>query len=184
VWECEGQGICRWSRSERRPDYVFRVSLSLSYLSMARTCSPFILCFLAATLNLTVSTLTLTPQSVSKLPLHTLELLLSERGVACNDCLHIDDYASLLLESQHLLIVLQRDQNKAAAKSAIPLPLSLQVQSDSSMIVVLLSSCHFSLTSFLTPVLAGSFRVGNAALSASTDVLLIGGWRSSVWRRC
>jgi hypothetical protein len=109
-----------------------------SYLSMARTCSPsFILCLLAAALTLTVSmssssaTLTLTPQSVSKLPFHTLELLLTERGVACNDCLHIDDYASLLLESQHLPIVLQRDQNKTVAKSAIPLPpLSLQVQSD------------------------------------------------------
>jgi hypothetical protein len=146
---------------------------------MARTCSPsFILCLLAAALTLTVSmsstsssaTLTLTPQSVSKLPFHTLELLLTERGVACSDCLHIDDYASLLLESQHLPIVLQRDQNKTA-KSAIPLPpLSLQVQSDQSMIVVLStsSSCHPSL---ITPVLAGSFRVGKAALSASTDVL-------------
>jgi hypothetical protein len=146
---------------------------------MARTCSPsFILCLLAAALTLTVSmsssssaTLTLTPQSVSKLPFHTLELLLTERGVACSDCLHIDDYASLLLESQHLPIVLQRDQNKTA-KSAIPLPpLSLQVQSDQSMIVVMSttsSSCHSSL---ITPVLAGSFRVGKAALSASTDVL-------------
>jgi hypothetical protein len=58
------------------------------------------------------SAITFTLESVSKFPLSTLESLLKERGITCTNCVEIDEYATLFLESQHLPIIIQRNQKK------------------------------------------------------------------------